>query len=85
MKRTNVTYGQLDKVLRSLGFSCRLANLTVPAYVYEDQESGARIILPPFPENDRVLEYHLIMVRTMLDSFGIADPTVFAAKLKKAS
>jgi hypothetical protein len=84
MKRTDVTYGQLDKVLRALGFSCRPAMLEVPALLYEDKESGALIILPPFPENDRVLEYHLIMVRTTLDSFGIADPAVFAAKLKKA-
>jgi hypothetical protein len=84
MKRTNVTYGQLDKVLRSLGFSCRLATFAQPARLYEDKESGARIILPPFPETDRVLEYHLILVRTTLDGFGIADPTVFAAKLQKA-
>ena len=84
MKRTDVTYGQLDKVLRSLGFSCRLANLERPARVYEDKESGARILLPPFPEDDRVLEHHLILVRTTLDGFGIADPTAFAAKLQKA-
>ncbi len=84
MKRTNVTYGQLDRVLRSLGFSCRLATVRVPARVYEDTESGARITLPRFPETDRVLEHHLILVRTTLDSFGIADATVFAAKLQKA-
>jgi hypothetical protein len=84
MKRTDVTYGQLDKVLRSLGFSCRLATLETPARVYEDKESGARIILPPFPESDQVLDYHLILVRTTLDGFGIADPTTFAAKLQKA-
>ncbi len=47
-------------------------------------ESGALIVLPPFPESDCVLEYHLIMVRTTLDGFGIADPTAFAAKLQKA-
>jgi hypothetical protein len=85
MKRTDVTYGQLDKVLRSLGFACHPEKLDVPALVYEDRDSGGRIILPPFPESERVLEYHLIMVRTTLDSFGIADPAVFAAKLKKAS
>jgi len=84
MKRTDVTYGQLDRVLRSLGFSCRLATLETLARVYEDKESGARIILPPFPETDRVLEYHLSMVRTTLDGFGIADPTAFADKLQKA-
>ncbi len=48
------------------------------------KESGALIMLPPFPESDRVLDYHLIMVETTLDGFGIADPKVFAAKLQKA-
>ena len=83
LKRINVSYGQLDRVLRSLGFTCRLVDLDGEANVYEDKESGALIILPPFPMTDRVLEYHLIMVRTTLDGFGIADPTAFAAKLQK--
>jgi hypothetical protein len=83
MKKTNVTYGQLDKVLRSLGFSCRVLKKDPPTYVYE-HESGALITLPPFPETDFVLDYHLAGVRTTLDLFGIADPSVFDAKLQKA-
>ncbi|HYT93367.1 MAG TPA: hypothetical protein VEL76_31915 [Gemmataceae bacterium] len=88
MKRTDVTYGQLDRVLRSLGFSCRLYDVAAnppPTNVYEHKKSGAIIFLPPFPESDRVLEYHLVEVRVMLDQFGIADPDVLAAKLQKAS
>jgi hypothetical protein len=84
MKRTDVTYGQLDKVLRSLDFSCRLVTLEVPARVYEHKASGALFTLPPFPESDRVLDYHLVAVRTILDANGIADPTTFAAELQKA-
>ena len=84
MNRTDVTYGQLDQVLRSLGFTCRLEKLRTPARVYEHKQSGALIPLPPFPDDERVLEYHLIMVQTTLDGFGVADPTVFAAKLQKA-
>src|SRR5262245_38104335 len=38
MKRTDVTYGQLDRVLRSLGFSCRLLKEDPPARVYEHKE-----------------------------------------------
>jgi hypothetical protein len=83
MKRTNVTYGQLDRVLRSLGFSCRLVKKEPPVRVYE-HETGAEISMPPFPDDDRVLEYHLVTARVMLDEFGIADPTSFAAKLQKA-
>lgn len=84
MKRTEVTYGQLDKVLRSLGFSCRLVTKDPPTRVYEHKESGAMLMMPPFPETDFVLDYHLVGARTTLDLFGIADPKIFDAKLQKA-
>jgi hypothetical protein len=84
MKRTDVTYGQLDKVLRSLGFSCRLLKEDPPARVYEHKESGAMIVMPPFPETDFVLDYHLVGARTTLDLFGIADPKIFDTPLQKA-
>ncbi len=84
MKRTDVTYGQLDKVLRSLGFSDRPAQHDPPGHVYEHKEAGAVIMLPAFAESEKVFEYHLVAVRTELDNFGLADPSVFAAKLQKA-
>jgi hypothetical protein len=84
MKRTNVTYGQLDKVLRSLGFSYRTAKHDPPGHIYEHKESGAIIMLPQFAESDTIFEYQLATVRTELDNFGLADPSVFAAKLHKA-
>ena len=43
MKRTDVTYGQLDKLLESLGFSCCLSKKKPPARVYEHKESGVLI------------------------------------------
>ena len=85
MKRTNVTYGQLDKVLRSLGFSCWLSKEEPPARVYEHKESGALLTVPPFPESDFVLDYHLVGARTTVDFFGIADRKVFDAKLEKVA
>jgi hypothetical protein len=85
MKRTDVTYGQLDKVLRSFGFSCRLLTDDPPARRYEHKESGALIMIPPFPESDFVLDYHLEAARVTVDRFGIADPKAFDAKLKKAA
>ena len=84
MKRTEFTYAQLDKVLRSLGFSCRLVKGDPPARVYEHKETGAYITMPPFPETDFVLDYHLVGARTTVDLFGIADPKVFDRKLQKA-
>lgn len=84
MITTELTYGQLDKVLRSLGFTSRLVKGKPPARVYEHKETGAFITLPPLPENDRVMEHHLVAVRGTLDGFGIADPTAFAALIQKA-
>jgi hypothetical protein len=83
MKRTGVTYGQLDRVLRSLGVSCRLVEGDPPARVYEHNETGASFMIPPFPESDFVLDYHLVGARSTMDLFGIADPKVFDAKVKK--
>jgi len=38
MKRAEVTYGQLDKVLRSLGFSCRPSKHDPPGRIYEHKQ-----------------------------------------------
>jgi hypothetical protein len=84
MNRTDVTYGQLDRVLRSLGFTSRRVEGNPPALVYDHQPTGASFMVPPFPEDDRVLEYHLVTAKVMLDEFGIANPTTFASKLQKA-
>ena len=73
MKRSNVTYGQLDKVLRSLGFSCRMVNGDPPARRYEHKETGALISMPPIAETEIVQARHLAAVRATLDVFGIAD------------
>lgn len=81
---SEVTYGRLDKVLRTMGFTCRAVKLSADALVYEHPRSEAVIILPPFPEDRPVMPHHMIMVRTTLDGFGIADPTDFAAELQKA-
>jgi hypothetical protein len=83
MRRTDITYGRLDKVLRSFGFSCRPTKREPPARLYE-HETGATFIIPSFPETDFVLDYHLVGARTTLDLFGIADPEAFDAQLQKA-
>lgn len=84
MKRAEVSYGQLDNVLRSLGFTCRVVMKDREARRYEHAQSGALILLQAYPEGDKVLEYHLIMVRVTLENFGIVDPTTFDKKLQKA-
>jgi hypothetical protein len=84
MKRMKFTYGQLDKVLRSLGFTGSLVPGDPPAQVYDHPATGCHIMVPPFPKEDRMLEYHFATARMMLDQFGIADPEAFDAKLRKA-
>ncbi len=83
MKRANVTYGQLDKVVRSLGFICWLSKKEPPARVYE-HTSGALFTTPPIPMDDFVMDNHLVAAQTILDLFGIADDKVFDSKLRKA-
>jgi len=84
MKRSVVTYRQLDKVLRSLDFSCQLVkDAPQPTRVYR-HGTGAVIMLPAFPKEEKVLAYQLIAARIELENFGIADPTSFEATLQKA-
>lgn len=84
MKETPVTYRKIDKVLRALGFSCRIVTEDPATRVYEHKETGAWIMLPQLPDDDAVLDYHLATVRKTVDGFGIADPKMFDSKLQKA-
>jgi hypothetical protein len=60
---TELTYGQIDKVLQALGFSCRVVKLEVKSRLYEHKETGAQILLPNLPEGEKVLPHHLATVR----------------------
>ena len=83
MPTVDVTYGQLDKVLRSFGFTRHEFERNGKGVRYEHKQTGARITLPLFPKGDYVLIHHMVMVRGTLDNFGVAEPLVFEAKLKK--
>ena len=84
MKRADVTYGQLDKALRALGFTCRPSEKDPPGRIYEHETTGALIKLPTFPDSEKLFAYHLVTVQGELENFGIADPITLAAKLQKA-
>jgi hypothetical protein len=85
VKRTNISYGQLDKVLRSLGFTCRLStDGPPPARLYQHKESGRELRCPPSPKATECLPYHLVAVRGSLENFGIAVPFELNAELQKA-
>lgn len=85
MRRTDVTYGQLDKALHALGFSSHMVKGEPPARRYEHEGTGAGFSIPPYPETDFVLDYHLVGARTIADLFGVAEPKVFDSHLRKAA
>ena len=76
------TYGRLTQTLRSLGFTVHEPKPGVLVYKHE---TGAVIILPKFPDEDRVYWHHLADARSMLDAYGIATEPEFASRLLKAS
>lgn len=84
MKRTDFTYSQLDKTLRALGFACHPGTNDPPGRIYEHSHSGAIIMLPAYSDTERVYEHHLAAAISELESFGIAAPSVFTAKLRRA-
>ena len=82
---TEVTYGQLDQELSSLGFSVRVVTVENKLRVYEHQQTGAMLWLAFRPDDETVLPHHLAAVQGTLKVHGIADPLEFAAALQKAS
>jgi hypothetical protein len=82
---TQVTYGQLDKVLRALGFTARVLTSKPKARVYKHEETGALISLGYYADSRPVRPHHLAAVQGTLKVFGIAEPVELAAELQKAS
>jgi hypothetical protein len=80
---TEPTYGRLEEVLQSLGFTLR----TVEEHnkIYRHEATGAIVVFPEQPPGDPVLPRHLLAVRSVLQAYCIADPAVLATELQKAS
>lgn len=81
---TEVTYGQLDKVLHLLGFRGRVETSEPKARVYKHDASGALIPLAYFDDDKVVLPYHMGVVQATHKTYGIAEPLDFAQELQKA-
>ena len=47
-----------------------------------NEETRASFIIPPFPETDFVLEYHLVGARAIVDLSGVTDPKEFDAQVR---
>ena len=67
-----VTYGRLDAVLRSLGFSASV--FEKDTRVYKHPSTGALVTFPIYPDSKPVLPHHLVATRMTLDGFGIVSP-----------
>ena len=84
MARKKITYGQLDRALKALGFTRRFVAKEPPAVRYEHPGTGALVSVPPFDDADVAMEHHLAAARMALDQFGIAEPDLFADELQRA-
>jgi len=81
-----ITYGQLDTILQSLGFAATVVDGKIrPGRFYYHEATGAAATLPQFPDNQKVQSGHLAVVATLLDSFGIPVPREITAPLPRAS
>ena len=67
MKRTDVTYGQLDHVLRALGFTWRPGTNDPPGRIYEHPNVGAIIMLPAFRDSVKVYEHQTVSAGLMVN------------------
>ena len=77
------TYAQLSEILRSLGFTLHEPEPGVR--VYKHTETGALLVLPKYPDEDRVYGHHLTATKMSLDGVGIASGPEIANRLLKAS
>jgi hypothetical protein len=74
------TYGRLDAILRTLGFTVGVHEKTTR--VYKHANSGALITFPIFPASQSVAAHHLVATQMTLDAFGIATPRELASQLQ---
>ena len=83
MRESDVSYGQLDELLRSLGFT---VHVEAGKYrLYTHAATGALMSLPERKWTEMVSTTHLSGTRTVLSNFGIADELEFSSKLQKSS
>lgn len=81
---SEITYGQLDGILRSLGFTSFDAPIQPPTRMYEHKPSGAEVFLPILPSDQRVYLHHLATTKMALEDFGVLSQDEFEARLRKA-
>ena len=76
-----LTYGRMDRVLESIGFS--IHPLDPEAKVYQ-HGNGAGLTLPTNPDDEPVSPRHLGAVRAILIAFGMPEPAEFTRPTQRA-
>jgi hypothetical protein len=79
---SKLTYGRLDAMLRSLGFTVRIVE--DKARWYEHKPTGAVVAIPIFPDDEEALQRHLVAVRLALDNFRLTYPAELPVAISKA-
>ena len=83
MRDSTVSYGRLDEVLVTLGFSVHVEQGKHCVYAHEP--TGALVTLPDRNRSELVSAAYLAAARKVLSDYGIANELEFASQLQKAS
>jgi hypothetical protein len=83
MRKSNITYGQLDGVLRSLGFNVQIEKGKRRLYAHAG--TGALMSLPDRKPTELANATYVAAVRKVLADYDIADEVEFASQLQEAS
>jgi hypothetical protein len=80
MKTTNVTFAQLQRLLRELHFS---ETRQKKGWRFEEPKSGTIFLFRPYRPEDKLTGSDLLTARTHLDWRGLAEPEDFDRLLNK--
>ena len=83
MRNPRINFGQLRKLLLSLGFAETITPKKHTLFAHES--SGAEFAMPIYRSNQIVLPHHLIAVRMMLDATGVMESDKFDEAVASAS
>ena len=82
-KNNRTTFGQLDKVLRDLGFERKVVRGTGISYRHPTTDS--LLLVKPHKPADVVPQYVMVATRLQLDRQGVVEATDFEEMLKNTA
>lgn len=79
MTTSEITYGELEQLLRQWGF--RLER-TAPTSVFRHAVQDALVALPPYDPQERVAAFHLVGIRKLVTERGIVQQEAFDREIR---